>query len=40
MKRCLLRLVLVRIYTCMDCNSRYYGYLFSRREEGEREAGG
>jgi transposase-like protein len=32
LRRFLLRLVLVRRYSCMYCNSLYYGYLFSKRD--------
>jgi len=32
-KRIFLGLVLVRRYSCRNCNSLYYGYLFSRRQE-------
>ena len=34
LKRFLLRLVLLRRYSCMYCNSLYYGYLFSYRKDG------
>ena len=33
-KRFLLRLVLVRRYSCMYCNTLYYGYVFSQRKDG------
>jgi hypothetical protein len=42
MKRLVLRLALMRKYSCMYCNSLYYGFLFSKRlpeqERASREA--
>jgi hypothetical protein len=34
-KRLILQMVLVRRYSCRNCNSLYYGYLFSRRKAGQ-----
>lgn len=34
LKRSLLRLVFVRQFACLNCNSLYYGFLFSKRKEG------
>jgi hypothetical protein len=30
-KRFIIKLVLMRKYSCLYCNSLYYGYLFSKR---------
>jgi len=34
-KRLLLHLVLVRRFSCRNCNGLYYGYLFSERKAGQ-----
>ena len=34
LKRLFLRLILVRRYACVYCNSLYYGYWFSKRKAG------
>jgi transposase-like protein len=33
LKRVALLLVLTRRYSCMNCNSLYYGYVLSRKDE-------
>jgi transposase-like protein len=35
--RLVLGLVLVRRYSCRNCNSLYFGYLLSRRKAGDTE---
>jgi len=37
LKRTLLRLMLARRFSCMNCNGLYYGYVFSVRKPGQRE---
>ena len=35
LKRFLLRMVLARRFSCMNCNGLYYGFVFSKRKPGE-----